>query len=593
MLRGGGRAPAPMPCVAGRWPVPERKVTRVMRGARTVRLAASLAVVAALALAAGTAARAAEPLRITHGIASGDPTASGVVIWARASRDAQMIVEYTNAVAPAWPPPRKVGPRVDATGDFTGKVVLDGLAADTDYVYWVRFRDAQGAEVVSETGQFRTTPADGAARPLTLVWWGDLGGQGFCRDPERGYALFTQMARVGADLAIANGDSVYADSTCPPFTGIPGQPRNAVSADQTVALHQLVDAADPRWKTPAEVLAAFRAKWKYNLEDDAYRRFRAQTPHVYQWDDHDVLNDWFPGEQRIGAVRGNPDTRPMAALSVPALQALFEFSPIRPDPARRIYRSTRLGKLAELFALDARSYRDDNVLPDRPGVVLDVRLANGERRRLEGKAKSILGAAQREWLFQGLKDAQTRGVVWKIISTNVALAAPSGGYPLLTPEGPPRPLYIVRDGWAAGPRLNVATDGNQDNPLGFESELRTILTFIKAQGITNVVWLATDVHHARLLRYEPRGDLSGLVFHEFVSGPVSALSLPPAPLSTTFAPVELYARGPMPDRPAFFNFGVVRIAADGGLIVEILDAEGQVRPDAERRPGALFLTPAR
>jgi alkaline phosphatase D len=554
-----------------------------------------LAALAWLTLGGVVSARAErEGLRITHGVASGDPTANGVVIWARASGTARMIVEYTSVGAPTWPPRRTQGPMVGPATDFTGKVVIDGLDADTPYLYWVRFRDPRsGLEVVSETGQFRTMPAGGADRGLTLVWWGDLGGQGYCRDPERGYALFTQMARVGADLAVANGDNVYVDSTCPPVTSLADHPRNAVSPDPQVAFHQLVDGADPRWTTPAQVLSAYRAKWKYNLEDVAYRRFRAQTPHAYQWDDHDVINDWSPGELRTGAIRGTADPRPMTALARPGRQVLFEYTPLRPEPGGRIYRTLGLGRLAQLWLLDARSYRDDNALPDRPGVVLDVRLAGGERRRLEGKSKSILGTTQREWLLRSLKEAQARGIVWKIISTNDALSVPSGSYPVLSGEGEPRPLYTVRDGWAAGPRLNGDTDGNQDNPSGFQSELRSILAFIKTEKITNVVWLATDVHHARLLRYEPAGDLAGLVFHEFVSGPVSALTLPPVGLSTAFGPVDLYARGRAANRPSFLNFGVVVIADDGTLTVEIRDLEGRIVPDDQGRPGTLTLTPQR
>ena len=539
---------------------------------------------------------AAEPLRITHGIASGDVTATGAVIWARANRAAQMIVEYTSASAASWPPSRQTGPVVESATDFTGKVVLQGLGPDTRYLYWVRFiASGDGLETVSEAGQFRTAPADGATRPLTFVWWGDLGGQQYCRDPERGYAIFTQMARLTPDVAIANGDSVYADGVCPPVTPHPDHPRNLLSSDPETAAHQVIPATDPRWKTEGEVLAAFRAKWKYNLEDEAYRRFRAQTPHVFQWDDHEVINDWYPGEDRIGAIRGTQDSRPISALTGPARKSFFESTPIRPDPDGRIYRSFRFGKLAELFLLDARSYRDDNILPDGTGKVLDVRLRNGDRRRLEGKAKSILGASQREWLLQGLRGAQARGVVWKIISSDDPLSSPSGSYQLFAPEGPMTPLYHVRDGWAAGMRLNTDTDGNQGNPLGFESELRAILAFIKSEGITNVVWLATDVHYARLLRYEPGGDLAGLVFHEFIAGPANAGSFPPRDLSRTFSPIELFVRERRPDpaRPSFFNFGVLRIAADGLLTVEIRDAAGSVAHDERGRPGALILAPAR
>ena len=539
---------------------------------------------------------AGEPLRITHGIASGDVTATAVVIWARVNRAAQMVVEYTPAPAVSWPPLRQVGPLVDARDDFTGKVVLQGLMPDTRYVYWVHFlASTEGVAIVSESGQFRTAPADDAARALTLVWWGDLGGQDYCRDPERGYAIFTQMARLTPDVAIANGDAVYVDGACPPVTALPDHPRNLLSPDPETAAYQLLPATDPRFKTAEEVVTAFRAKWKYNLEDEAYRRFRAQTPHIYQWDDHEVLNDWYPGEERVGALRGTPDARPMSALVEPARQSFFAYTPTRPDAEGRIYRSFRFGKLAELFILDERSYRDDNILPDGAGKVLDVRLRNGERRRLAGKPKSLLGATQRDWLLNSLREAQARGVVWKIISSDDPLSNVTGSYQLFAPDGPMTPLYHVRDGWAAGAKLNTDTDGNQDNPLGFESELRIILAFLKAEGISNVVWLATDVHFARFLRYEPGDELAGLVFHEFIAGPASAISLRPQALSRTFAPIEFFAQGRRSDpaRPSFFNFGLLRIVADGLLRIEIRDAEGRVPHDEQGRPGALILTPVR
>jgi hypothetical protein len=121
---------------------------------------------------------------------------------------------------------------------------------------------------------------------------------------------------------------------------------------------------------------------------------------------------------------------------------------------------------------------------------------------------------------------------------------------------------------AAGVRLTADRDGNQGNPLGFESELRGILTAITAGGVKN---------------------------HEFIAGPTSAISLIPSPLSRTFTPIELFARGRRsdPTRPSFFNFGVLRIAADGLLTVEIRDAEGVVPEDERGRHGALTLTPAR
>ncbi len=558
-----------------------------------LRSAAGLATLALAVIATGPPARSADVLRVTHGIAAGDVTAASAVVWSRASGPSRMVVEYGATGTPGWPTQRQAGPAVDATSDFTGKAVIDGLNADTRYLYRVRFVGADGTEVVSETGHFKTPPPDDVARPVSLVWWGDIGGQNYCRDPERGYAMFVQMARLAPDVALASGDSVYADYPCDPVTTLPDHPRNALSADPDTAAYQLVSASDPRLKMPADVLAAYRAKWKYNLEDEAYRRFRAGTSNVYAWDDHEVVNDWAPGETNVGALRGIADPRPMSALHAPGRQSFFEFTPI--GPAGRIHRSIRLGKLAELFVLDARSHRDENTVPDGAGTALELRFADGDLRRLDGKAKTMLGAEQRDWLIAALRAAEQRGIVWKIVATDVPLSAVTGSYRLSAPDGPMTPLYNVRDSWAAGPRLDSHRNGNAANPFGFESELRRILAAIRSGGIKNVVFLAGDVHHARFLRYEPRAELAGLIVHEFIAGPASARSAPPGALSPTFNPVELYARGrrPDPSRPSFLNFGVVRIGVDGALTVEIRDADGAIPSDDRGRSGALVLTPAR
>jgi phosphodiesterase/alkaline phosphatase D-like protein len=88
---------------------------------------------------------------------------------------------------------------------------------------------------------------------------------------------------------------------CPPVTTLPDHLQNLLSPDPETAAYQLLFATDPRFTTAEEVVTAFRAKRKHNLEDEAYRRFRAQTPHIDQWHDHVVLNDWYPGAERVGA----------------------------------------------------------------------------------------------------------------------------------------------------------------------------------------------------------------------------------------------------------------------------------------------------
>ena len=46
----------------------------------------------------------------------------------------------------------------------------------------------------------------------------------------------------------------------------------------------------------AETLDEYRGQYAYNLLDDAYRAFTAEVAQVNQWDDHEVLDNWYPGE---------------------------------------------------------------------------------------------------------------------------------------------------------------------------------------------------------------------------------------------------------------------------------------------------------
>ncbi|MER3423831.1 MAG: hypothetical protein C4293_11965, partial [Nitrospiraceae bacterium] len=83
--------------------------------------------------------------------------------------------------------------------DFTATVGLENLTPDTGYVYrvYVSGMDKQAhlAPGVSAVGRFRTAPPEERSKSLTFVWSGDLGGQGRCRRPPNGYAIFDHMRR--------------------------------------------------------------------------------------------------------------------------------------------------------------------------------------------------------------------------------------------------------------------------------------------------------------------------------------------------------------------------------------------------------------
>jgi alkaline phosphatase D len=209
-------------------------------------------------------------------------------------------------------------------------------------------------------------------------------------------------------------------------------------------------------------------------------------------------------------------------------QAFLEYWPIGtpPEDPVRLYRKFRRGADAEFFLLDTRQYRDRNADQDGP-------------------AKTMLGAAQRDWLIEGLIRSTA---TWKFIVTSVPLSNPKAG-PAQMPGN---------DSWAR------AGDGT-----GFQTELRAIVNTILKNRVRNVVWLAGDVHYTQVNAYDPNGDGTP-DFHEFIAGPLSAVPGKPVPPHPAFKPVTLHSEG------GFYNFGLVTVNK-GELRLEIVDEAGLPR----------------
>src|ERR1700759_3046277 len=127
--------------------------------------------------------RAADRPAITHGVQSGDVGADGGVIWSRADRPSQMMVEV--ATTESFKDARKLPP-INALpeSDFTAKMLVDELPGGQDIFYRVSFRDLAHVDVVSETvsGRFRTAPS--GKRDVSFVWGGDVAGQGWGINPD-------------------------------------------------------------------------------------------------------------------------------------------------------------------------------------------------------------------------------------------------------------------------------------------------------------------------------------------------------------------------------------------------------------------------
>ena len=130
------------------------------------------------------------------------------------------------------------------------------------YRYAVWFETAEGRSPV-DAGSFRTAPSVATRAAVSLVWAGDLGGQGYCRRIDEGYGIFRHMQALQPDFFIANGDMIYADSTCPP-TGPENGWRNVPGGFPGIG-NQTVD-----WNDRTRVEAVYAAHWLYNRGDPLF-----------------------------------------------------------------------------------------------------------------------------------------------------------------------------------------------------------------------------------------------------------------------------------------------------------------------------------
>lgn len=462
---------------------------------------------------------------ITHGVASGDVTLDSAVIWSRSNRPARMYVEWSTVESMAHSR-RVVGPLALAYTDFTAKAVLTGLPAGQRIFYRVTFTTPEGVESEPVRGQFITAPAD--RRSVRLAWSGDTCGQGYGIDETRGgFLAYRTLLQLQPEVFIHSGDWIYADNPLEPQRKLPGGGlwRNLVAEGK---------------EKVAETLEEFRGNYRYNLLDRHYRAFHAAVATLGQWDDHEVRNNWYPGQ-----ILADPryTEKQVDRLFRRAQRAFWEYVPLRPDPALRIYRHIPRGPLCDVFLLDCRTYRGPN----------------GPNRQTERSPETaFLGDTQLEWLKRAL---QASRATWKIIANDMPIGS-------LIPD-------------TRGTFENCS-NGNGP-PLGRELEFADLLGFLKQQRIRNVVWLTADVHHAITHHYHPdRAVFKDFdPFWEFVSGPLHAGTYGPGQLDNTFGPqVEWNSRAPGLPEAGPFNeqqfMGTVDIEGPSGrLTVTHYNRDGQ------------------
>ena len=195
-------------------------------------------------------------------------------------------------------------------------------------------------------------------------------------------------------------------------------------------------------------------------------------------------------------------------------QAFREYWPIRTASANTsiLYRQFAWGPLADFFMLDCRQYRspqDDS----------------------DGPAKTMLGREQKAWFKAALRASRAP---FKFIISSI---------PFLQ--------------WR-----------NADKWAGYATEREELLNFVRAEGLSGLIFLSGDVHMARHLEH-PEGH------REFTTGPLAAwpMCVRRPHRSRRMQQLEGYITCDV------FNYGLVTVGAESGrpeVEVQILDAMNKV-----------------
>lgn len=505
---------------------------RASRMSRRSLLMSGLATGSLLAMPA--ISRAGSRPVFTHGVQSGDITAQGGMVWTRADRPARIALEV--ATNESFQNARQVAAlNALPESDYAVKAMLQGIEGDQTVFYRMTATDLSDSNASSEPviGQFRTAPT--TRRDIRFVWSGDTAGQGWGIDDE-GMRTYATMAAHEPDFFIHSGDTIYADGPMQDEVEIEGGIwRNTVLTDEV--------------RKVAETLDEFRGRWKYNQMDQHAQAMSAMVPTLFQWDDHEVVNNWSPGKDLTGDDRYTEKS--VALLTARAQRAFHEMTPISYTPAEpgRVYRKIAYGPLLDIFFLDLRSYRG----------------ANSEGMEDEVTAQSqVLGKAQLDWLKAALKASDA---TWKVIACDMPIGV------------------NVWDKVSEDQKyVEAIANGDPGAPKGRELEFAQLLRFIRDEKILNTVWLTADVHYTAAHEYHPdRASFQDFEpFWEFVSGPLHAGTFGPNDMDMTFGPEVKFVKAPapgqanLPPSAGMQFFGMVDIeGASGQMTVRLMDRADQ------------------
>jgi alkaline phosphatase D len=321
------------------------------------------------------------------GVACGDPTSTGAVLWTRLAPRPQepeggmsglrTVVTWEVADDDKFTKIVKQG-RATAAPELGYSLHIDVNGLEPERWYFYRFRTG---DATSQIGRLRTSPAASSMTPLRFVF-------ASCQNWEQGlFTAYEHMAREEIDLVTHLGDYIYEYGV----------------GTSAIRRHVSPEARD---------LNTYRGRYAQYKSDPALQAAHLIAPWIVVWDDHEVDNNYagLAGENEMESEE-QMHTRRAAAY-----QAWWEHMPVRVPRVKSwsdltITRTIDWGNLARFHMLDGRQYRSNQACGDGDQIVPCGEWADPKR--------TMLGEAQEKWLFDGLAKSKTH---WQVLANQVMVA---------------------------------------------------------------------------------------------------------------------------------------------------------------------------
>lgn len=371
----------------------------------------------------------------TLGVASGDPTPDGVVLWTRLAPEplsgggmanADVTVNYTVATDEALQNVVQRGTTL-APADLGHSVhaEVEGLQPGRDY--WYRF-EAGGEE--SPVGHTKTAPAAGASLNQFKFAFAN------CQDYENGfYTAYANLANEDLDLVVHLGDYIYEGGVDP----------DAVRQHNSAEIITLDD---------------YRNRYAQYRLDVNLQAAHANFPWIFTWDDHEVDNNhanFIPEDDQSADA--------FLQRRIAAYQAYYEHMPLRAasiarGPYLQLYRRLNFGNLVSFNVLDTRQYRTDQPCGDVFGPRCEESF---------DPAATMTGARQERWLLSGLARSRAQ---WNVIAQQTMFSQFNFG------NSPVAPADLF----------------NADQWDGYVAQRDRLIQFLEARKPSNPVVITGDIH---------------------------------------------------------------------------------------------------